>query len=94
MAEPAFAYMLDEPLKVINMHEAKTHLSALVDKAVAGEPFVIAKAGKPQVVVYAYANELSRKSLIGFMPNLIVPKDFDTMMTVELTALVSGGEEQ
>jgi antitoxin (DNA-binding transcriptional repressor) of toxin-antitoxin stability system len=34
-------------MKTINFHEAKTHLSRLVEKAARGEPFVIAKAGKP-----------------------------------------------
>ena len=38
-------------MKVVNMHEAKTHLSKLVAGAVAGEPFLIAKAGKPLVKV-------------------------------------------
>jgi len=32
---------------VTNIHEAKTHLSRLVDRAAAGEEIVIAKAGKP-----------------------------------------------
>ena len=31
----------------VNIHEAKTHLSRLVERAAKGEPFVIAKAGKP-----------------------------------------------
>ena len=38
-------------MKTINIHEAKTHLSRLVDQVVNGEPFVIAKAGKPLVKV-------------------------------------------
>ena len=37
----------------VNIHEAKTHLSKLVDHAVKGEAFVIAKAGKPLVKVMA-----------------------------------------
>ncbi len=36
-------------MKTVNLHAAKTHLSRLVDQAVAGEDVVIAKAGKPQV---------------------------------------------
>ena len=40
-------------METINMHEAKTHLSRLVKKAAAGEPFVIAIAGKPMVKVEA-----------------------------------------
>ncbi len=33
----------------VNIHEAKTHLSRLLDRAAKGEPFIIAKAGKPLV---------------------------------------------
>jgi prevent-host-death family protein len=33
--------------KIVNIHEAKTHLSRLVDRAAAGEHVVIARAGKP-----------------------------------------------
>jgi len=35
----------------VNIHEAKTHLSRLVDQAAKGREFVIAKAGKPMVRV-------------------------------------------
>jgi antitoxin (DNA-binding transcriptional repressor) of toxin-antitoxin stability system len=74
------------------MHEAKTHLSALVDDAVKGEPFIIAKSGKPQVVVYAYvaANERPRRT--GFMPDLVIPEDFNTMMADEIAEMFYGGE--
>lgn len=40
-------------MKTVNIHEAKTHLSRLIDAAVKGEAFVIAKAGKPLVKVTA-----------------------------------------
>jgi len=36
-------------MKTVNIHEAKTHLSRLVEEAAAGEVIVIAKAGKPMV---------------------------------------------
>ena len=38
-------------MRTVNIHEAKTHLSRLLEEAVNGEPFIIAKAGKPLVVV-------------------------------------------
>ena len=38
-------------MRRINIHEAKTHLSRLVEEAARGEAFVIAKAGKPMVKV-------------------------------------------
>ena len=34
-------------MKTVNMHEAKTHLSRLVEAAAAGEEIIIAKSGKP-----------------------------------------------
>jgi prevent-host-death family protein len=40
-------------MNIVNIHEAKTHLSKLIEKAAQGEPFVIAKAGKPMVKVIA-----------------------------------------
>ena len=43
-------------MKSVNIHEAKTHLSRLVDQAAKGEPFVIAKSGKPMVKVMSLAS--------------------------------------
>ena len=40
-------------MRTVNMHEAKTHLSRLVRAAADGEPFIIARAGKPVVKVVA-----------------------------------------
>jgi prevent-host-death family protein len=38
-------------MQTVNIHEAKTHLSRLIEQAVKGEAFIIAKAGKPLVKV-------------------------------------------
>ncbi|MCB1053870.1 MAG: type II toxin-antitoxin system prevent-host-death family antitoxin [Acidobacteria bacterium] len=64
-----------------NIHDAKTHLSRLVEQAAKGEPFVIAKAGKPMVKVIAIdAPEPAQMRRIGFMAGQIdVPDDFDHM---------------
>jgi prevent-host-death family protein len=68
-------------METINIHEAKTHLSRLVEKAARGESFVIAKAGKPMVRVTALDAPLSGQSQrIGFLRGRIeVPDDFDAM---------------
>ena len=68
-------------MQTFNIHEAKTHLSRLVDQAANGEPFVIAKAGKPLVKVVALnAPEAGQVKRLGFMAGHIeVPDDFDTM---------------
>ena len=77
----------------VNIHEAKTHLSRLVERAAKGEPFVIAKAGKPLVKVTALdapaAGEVRR---LGFMIGQIaVPDDFDRMGRAEIEELFRGG---
>jgi prevent-host-death family protein len=77
----------------VNIHEAKTHLSRLVERAAKGEPFVIAKAGKPLVKVTALdtptATQVRR---LGFMAGEIaVPDDFDRMGSVEIEELFGGG---
>jgi prevent-host-death family protein len=64
----------------INIHEAKTHLSRLVEAAAKGEPFIIAKAGKPMVKVVPLVEEAPRKiQPLGFMAGQIsIPDDIKT----------------
>jgi prevent-host-death family protein len=71
----------------VNIHEAKTHLSKLVDRAAKGESFVIAKAGKPLVRVSALDAPAKRKR-VGFLAGEIkVPADFDRLGEREIAAL-------
>jgi prevent-host-death family protein len=68
-------------MHTVNIHEAKTQLSRLVEEAAKGEPFIIAKAGKPLVKVVALdapaANQVRR---LGFLSGeILVPDDFDSM---------------
>lgn len=74
-------------MKNVNIHEAKTQLSRLVARAVKGETFVIAKAGKPLVTVSRIDAPAAPKRL-GFLKGEIrVPKDFDRMGEQEIAAL-------
>ncbi len=59
------------------MHEAKTHLSRLVEKAANGEPFIIARNGKPMVKVVAIdAPEKKEMKRLGFLKGMItMPAD-------------------
>ena len=79
-------------MRTVNIHEAKTHLSRLVDQAVKGEPFVIAKAGKPLVTVTAIrASSTAQARRVGFMAGQIeVPDDFDRMGQAEIECLFLG----
>ena len=59
-------------MQTINIHQAKTQLSRLVEQAAQGEPFVIAKAGKPLVKVMALnAPETGQRRRLGFMAGQI-----------------------
>jgi prevent-host-death family protein len=79
-------------MKSVNIHEAKTHLSRLVDRAAKGESFVIAKAGKPMVkVIPLDAPEPGRERRLGFLSGEIkVPDDFDRMGQDEIERLFIG----
>ena len=77
-------------MKTINMHEAKTHLSALIEKAVQGESFIISKAGKPMVRVIRVDAPVE-KMRTGFMlGQMTVPDDFDSLRSDHIAALFSG----
>ncbi|MCP4408701.1 MAG: type II toxin-antitoxin system Phd/YefM family antitoxin [Gammaproteobacteria bacterium] len=76
-------------MHTVNIHEAKTHLSRLIERASKGESFVIAKAGKPMVkVVPLNAPEPTQIKRLGFMAGQItVPDDFDRMGSTEIGQL-------
>lgn len=77
-------------MHTVNIHEAKTQLSKLVDKAVKGEPFIIAKAGKPLVRVTALETAV-RAQRLGFLSGKIeVPDDFDQMGAQPIQELFEG----
>ncbi len=81
-------------MRTVNIHEAKTQLSRLIDRAVKGEPFIIAKAGKPLVkVVPLEPDAAARPPRIGFLEEeVLVPDDFDSMGAEEIRRLFDGGE--
>ena len=75
----------------VNIHEAKTQLSKLVDRAVKGETFIIAKAGHPLVKVAALGAPAAPRRLGFLAGEIAVPADFDRMGEAEITALFGGG---
>jgi prevent-host-death family protein len=81
-------------MQTVNIHEAKTHLSRLVEQAAKGEPFVIAKAGKPLVRVASLDTPVcGQVRRLGFMAGRIqVPDDFDRMGSTEIERLFGGNE--
>ncbi|MFZ0303248.1 MAG: type II toxin-antitoxin system prevent-host-death family antitoxin [Terracidiphilus sp.] len=81
-------------MRTYNIHEAKTHLSRLVDEAEKGEPFIIAKAGKPKVQVIPISSGKKKpKSRIGFMKGAYTPPDdIKTPFAAEIEELFYGGK--
>lgn len=84
-------------MQQINMHEAKTHLSRLVEQAAAGEAFVICKAGRPLVQVTALgeaqANDRPAQRRLGLLQGeCSVPDDFDQLEAGALADLFEGSE--
>jgi prevent-host-death family protein len=81
-------------MTTVNIHEAKTQLSRLVDEAAKGKPFIIAKAGKPLVKVTALDTPTGKQvRRLGFLRGQFsVPDDFNTMGRSEIERLFGGGE--
>jgi prevent-host-death family protein len=62
---------------VVNIHEAKTHLSRLLERVRAGEDIVIAKAGKPVAVLSAVRDRPSQRVPGMDKGKVIIHDDFD-----------------
>lgn len=79
-------------MRIVNIHDAKTHLSRLVEEAAKGEPFVIAKAGRPMVKVVPLGAVSARPvERLGFMAGAFtVPVDFDRLGADEIGHLFGG----
>ena len=80
-------------MQQVNIHEAKTNLSRLIEKAAQGEPFIIAKSGKPMVRVTAYTPPPDPTKRVGFLSGMIkVPDDFDSMGREKIQAMFESAE--
>ena len=64
-------------MQVINIHQAKTNLSKLIEKTLNGEDIVIAKAGKPVAKLVAYKEKLKPRKLGVLKGKIFVPDNFN-----------------
>jgi prevent-host-death family protein len=77
-------------MKMVNVHETKTHLSRMLEEVASGESFIIAKAGKPVAHLTPIVDKPPQR--IGFMKGMgTVPDDFDTMFQKEIEDMFYGG---
>lgn len=76
-------------METVNIHEAKTHLSRLIEEVASGKEVVIARAGKPVARLVPYLSQPERRP--GSMKGrLVVPDDFDDPLSEELLDLFEG----
>ena len=67
-------------MQSVNIHEAKTHLSRLVEEAAEGEEIIIAKAGRPVARLVALPSDKPRK--LGLLKGkFTIPDDFDAPLS-------------
>jgi prevent-host-death family protein len=71
-------------MRSINIHEAKTHLSRLVDEVSAGEEIIIAKAGKPMARLIPFQRRSGRRRLGALAGRFRVPDSFDAPLPPEV----------
>jgi prevent-host-death family protein len=68
----------------VNIHEAKTHFSKLLERVALGEEVVIAKAGKPVAKLVAIASEQKTRILGSAKGEFVVPDDFNDPLPKEI----------
>ena len=79
--------------EVLNLYDAKTHLSQLVERAASGEEIIIAKAGKPMAKLTALSEENLGKRQSGvWKGELWIAEDFDAPLPAEVLDAFEGNE--
>lgn len=82
------------PMKQVNLYEAKTHLSRLVDAAARGESFVISKSGTPVAKLVPLGSGPADLTLIGAMAGEIgFAPDFDAPLPEDILSAFESGED-
>lgn len=79
----------------VNIYEAKTRLSELVDQASRGETVIIAKGGTPMAKLMPLSGGPKRKLVLGLMKNGIeISDDFDAPLPASVLAGFEGGSKR
>lgn len=79
-------------MKSVNVHEAKTHLSSLLDEVAGGSEIIIAKAGKP-VARLVPVEKAPPKRVPGVLRGKIrISEDFDAPLPDDVLASFEGGQ--
>lgn len=70
--------------KIVNIHEAKTHLSRLLARVMGGEEIVIAKSGKPVARLVPFSKTPAERNPGTAAGDIVLSPDFDTPLPDEL----------
>jgi prevent-host-death family protein len=76
--------------KPVNLYEAKTHLSELVERAARGEEVIIAKAGEPKARLVPLARPAKRRKPGDWKGRIVISPDFDAPLPEEVLAAFEG----
>lgn len=79
-------------VKTVNLYDAKTHLSALVEQAARGEEIVIAKAGAPRAKLVPLGPATRPRKAGAWKGRLVIAPDFDAPLPESLLAAFEGEE--
>ena len=82
---------LSPVMRMVNIHEAKTHLSKLVEEVAEGEELIIAKAGKPMAKLVPVGKVRKRRKLGSMASRFEVPDDFDAPLPDDILDAFEGG---
>ncbi len=74
-------------MTAVNVHEAKTHLSRLLDRVAAGEEIVIAKAGKPVAKLVPFKKPPKQRTLGQDEGRVWIADDFDAPLPEDIQKL-------
>ena len=77
-------------MQKLNIHEAKTHFSRLVDAAAAGEEIIIAKAGKPTARLVPMERATPIRRFGRLKRRVRIADDFDAPLPDEMIAAFEG----
>jgi prevent-host-death family protein len=77
-------------MRTVNIHEAKTHLSRLLEEVSTGEEVVIARAGKPVARLVPVRSVSRRRKLGVLVGKFAVPRDFDAPLPIDVIAGFEG----
>ncbi len=77
-------------MKTVNVHEAKTHLSRLLDRVAAGEEIILAKAGEPVACLVPYHRHGPKRVPGAYQDEIWMADDFTAPLPADLQALFDG----